>query len=104
MKVYLITYDLNNPHKDYSSLYEKIKSLGRWWHYLDSTWIVATRNSSSQINDILKAVLDSDDGILVIEVKNDYNGWLPEEAWDWMRQNISVSNNVKKKRVKSKVK
>lgn len=37
MSALLISYDLNKPGQKYERLYEKIKALGTWWHYLDST-------------------------------------------------------------------
>jgi len=38
--VYLITYDLNAEGQDYNLLYEKIKSLGEWFHPLESVWFL----------------------------------------------------------------
>lgn len=40
MSIYLITYDLMAPGKDYNKLFDAIKKLGSWFHCLDSTWIV----------------------------------------------------------------
>ncbi len=41
--VFAVTYDLNEPGQDYANLYESIKSVGAWWHYLDSFWLVGTQ-------------------------------------------------------------
>ena len=38
--IVLITYDLKQPGRNYSDLYETIKSLGDWQHPLESTWFV----------------------------------------------------------------
>ncbi|WP_209021761.1 hypothetical protein [Nocardioides sp. 503] len=38
MACLLITYDLNTPGQGYTALHDEIKSLGAWWHHLDSTW------------------------------------------------------------------
>lgn len=85
--VYLITYDLNKPGQNYNSLYEAIKKIGRWWHHLDSNWLVETNNNSaSQISDILRKEIDKNDNLLVIRVTRDYAGWLPKKAWDWIDQ------------------
>lgn len=35
--IYLVTYDLNKPQQEYEELYEELKHIGAWWHYLDST-------------------------------------------------------------------
>ncbi|MDO5084616.1 MAG: hypothetical protein Q4D89_14620 [Arachnia propionica] len=58
MSALLISYDLNKPGQKYDDLYEKIKALGTWWHYLDSTWIVVSSLSPSQAFDRLKPALD----------------------------------------------
>ena len=35
--IYIISYDLKIPGRDYTSLYDAIKSLGDWQHLLEST-------------------------------------------------------------------
>lgn len=89
MKVYLVTYDLKNPGRDYVALYEAIKRSGKWWHYLDSTWLVATNESATQVYNRLSQYIDKNDFIFVIRVTNEYSGWLPQDAWDWIRHEIS---------------
>ncbi|WP_069997771.1 hypothetical protein [Cellulosilyticum sp. I15G10I2] len=91
MKVFLISYDLNKSGQDYNSLYEAIKACSysdTWWHYLDSTWIIKSNLSVSQVSDKLKSVMDDNDSLLVIEVINNYAGWLPQKAWDYLKQHI----------------
>jgi hypothetical protein len=83
--VHLITYDLNKKGQNYDGLYVAIQKLGKWWHYLDSNWLVETSYSTSQISEILKNELDNNDNLLVIRVFKDYDGQLPRVAWDWIR-------------------
>ncbi len=84
--VYLITYDLNKEGQNYDKLYEAIKSLGNWCHYLDSTWLVETSYSANQISEKLrKEGIDNNDSLLVFRLLKDYAGWLSEEAWQWIR-------------------
>jgi len=84
--VYLITYDLNKEGKNYDGVYAAIKKLGKWWHYLDSNWLVETSSSASEIGSILNKEIDKDDSLLVVRVMNEHAGWLPQEAWDWINQ------------------
>ena len=87
MNKYLITYELKNPGRDYSGLYNTIKSLGLWWHYLASTWIIksSTTLSAREISDRLVPHIDSNDYLLVIKIDTtDSQGWLPQDAWDWL--------------------
>ena len=88
MKAYAINYDLKVPGRNYDGLYEAIKQSGKWWHYLESTWIVATNETGQQIWNRLAAQIDKNDYVLIIEVRKDYFGWLPKEAWDWLSQNV----------------
>ena len=88
MRAYCITYDLKVPGRNYSGLYEAIKAIGKWWHYLDSTWIVVSEESSQRIWNRLHSHIDENDYLLIIEVRNDSYGWLPKDAWNWIRENV----------------
>ena len=80
----LISYDLNKPGQDYSALHNEIKKADTWWHHLDSTWIISTSESPEQWADKLLKHLDDNDFLLVIEICNNYQGWLPKRAWTWL--------------------
>ena len=89
MSALLISYDLNKPGQNYDKLYAKIKELRTWWHYLDSTWIVVSALTPSQAFERLKPVLDKSDSVLIVNVTGDsYSGWLPQDAWDWLRKHV----------------
>lgn len=86
--LYLVTYDLNKANKNYDALFAEIKrcSLGDvWCHYLDSTWIIKSNLLVQTIAEKLRRVMDNDDNLLVIELKNNSAGWLPQEAWDYIK-------------------
>lgn len=89
MSALLITYDLNKPRQNYDDLIEKIKGLGTWWHYLDSTWIVVSSLSPSQAFERMRPALDKSDSALVLNITGDsYSGWLTQEAWDWLKKHV----------------
>jgi hypothetical protein len=89
MSALLISYDLNKPGQNYDKLYEKIKSLGTWWHYLESTWIVTSTLTPSQAFDRLQPALDASDSVLIVNITGDtYSGWLPQEAWNWLKKYV----------------
>ncbi len=71
MPTLMIGYDLNRPGQDYADLIARIKSRGAWWHHLDSTWLVDTALTATQMRDDLKGSIDSDDELLVINVSDD---------------------------------
>jgi hypothetical protein len=87
--IYAINYDLKKPGRDYSGLYEAIKSCGgAWWHDLGSTWLVDTTRSAAGIWELLKPHVDQNDNMLIIGVTSDYSGWLSEQAWNWMNSRL----------------
>ena len=89
--LYLITYYINKD-KDHTSLHNAIKNAGEaWWHYIDTTWIIKTTESATEIsNRLLPYIEKPDDSLLVIKVDpsvGNKQGWLPQKAWDWINEN-----------------
>lgn len=70
MSVFLITYDLRSPGRDYKNLYEAIKRLGKWTHPLESVWTVSSGSEATVIRDALVLHMDKNDGLLVLRVRN----------------------------------
>lgn len=85
--LYIISYDLKLPGRDYTAVYETIKGLGPWCHYLDSTWVVQSNLSIKQVVDRIKENMDNNDYLFVVDITHkDRNGWLPSDAWKWLRE------------------
>lgn len=88
--VYTISYDLNKPGKDYSALYEAIKSYGYWSHPLDSTWFISTTQTSEQVFNTLKSVMDPTDELLVTAAKAPATWDIHDaDASNWLKQSLS---------------
>ena len=68
--VYVVSYDLRKPGKDYIGLTEQLQASPGWWHYLASTWLISTSESATQLYNRLVPHLDKDDSILIIEAGN----------------------------------
>lgn len=85
----LIAYDLKSPDKDYKPLYDAIKGLGdKWWHYMDSLWLVHTNLSPDECSHRLQEEIDKSDHLLVVDITNQHRqGWLPSKAWEWIKSN-----------------
>lgn len=79
----LITYELKQPDRDYSNLYNVIKDAGiSWWHYLESVWIINTTLTVDALSSMVKSNLDEKDLLFVVDITNcKYQGWLPSKAW-----------------------
>lgn len=87
-KVFSVNYRLNAPGQNYDALSDEIKNSDGWWHYLTSTWLVATNESADELARRLLQHLDANDSLLVIGVTDESEGWLPNKAWDWIRTHI----------------
>lgn len=86
--ILLITYDLKKPGQNYDAIEKVLKSAPTWWHYLDSTWIIQTSESVDVWSDKLRAVMDQNDYVLVVDIsKQPRQGWLPQKAWNWINNN-----------------
>ena len=88
MAVYSVSYDLHRPGQNYTGLIDELKKSRNWWHYLESTWLIVTNETASQLWDRLSQHVDANDSVLVIVVRNDKGGWLPKDAWDWINANV----------------
>lgn len=88
--VYLVTYDLRVPGRNYQLLYDAFKQATTWWHYLESTWILVSPEELSVWQERIRNVIDANDSFLILELKTgtEHGGWLPQKAWDWLNQQL----------------
>jgi hypothetical protein len=68
MTIHLIGYA---PHRsaewDDTRLIEAIKTIGsEWWHGLESTWLVSTTKTTTQIRDELASHMRPNDPLIVV--------------------------------------
>lgn len=90
MAAYMITYDLNSEGQNYSKVIDAIKSssTGAWCTYWESSYLIKSNLTVDQISNNITPYLDSNDRLIVIEVKNNYQGWLTKDQWKYIRENI----------------
>jgi len=84
--IFLITYDLRTPGRNYNLLYDAIKELGDNNHPLESVWFVKNDILDPlTITRKLKEHMDNNDLIFVVEISNsNRQGWLPKNSWEWL--------------------
>lgn len=88
--VLIITYELKGTGP-YASLYEAIKTLGTWWHYLPSTWIVVSTRTPAEAWVLLKPhIQEKPDFMFIGTLQSGYSGWLPKDAWEWLKTNGGI--------------
>lgn len=89
MKLLLISYDIKSVERDevYQRLYETLKGAKGWWHYLESTWILATDLKMEKWHQKVKDLIKSEDRFIIVDITHCHpNGWLPRRAWEWLRE------------------
>lgn len=89
--IYLITYDKNTILKNYEPLQQAIKDSSKsWWHHMNNTWIIKTDLNANQIYKNLCQHINPQDKLLIIKIQNeaDYQGWLNEKAWLWIKNQM----------------
>jgi hypothetical protein len=86
--VYLVSYDLRKPGQDYKGLFAELEASSSWWHYLASTWLIATSESANELYNRLQKNLDRGDRLLIIQAGTDMQGWLPKKAWEWIEREL----------------
>ena len=85
--IYLISYDLKAPNRNYDDLYAILKTADSWWHYLESTWLIYTSDGIEAWQMRIKSAIDNNDSFIIVDVtKQPRNGWLPKKAWEWIRE------------------
>ncbi len=86
MSVYSVSYDLNSPGQKYEKLHATLKNFAKWYHLMDSTWLISTNYNAVDIRDKLSAHLDTTDKLIVSKV-DEYSGWLTDDEWKWLAEN-----------------
>ena len=88
MALFFVSYDLRTPDHDYTPFFIALRGAAdMWWHFLTNTWLVTTNLDVDVYTQLLMPHITTQDSLLVMEVKGWGQGWLPREAWDWIRKN-----------------
>ena len=86
-RAYLITYDVNSDD-NYNLLEKELKKYDRWWHYLERTWIIISDETPQEIWSRIENKINKKNNLLIIEIRKESEGWLPRNAWDWIKKNV----------------
>ena len=83
--IYLINYKVSGSD---ATLKETIKSAKSWFNYFQGSWIIISTNSLAVWQEKLSAHINhGEDHLLIIELQlKNYNGWMPKNAWDWLKK------------------
>ena len=88
--IYLVSYDFGSGtlFKNRLPFYAELQRSGQWWHFLDRTWLIYTQEPLAAVDERLRTQIDSRDRLLIVQITNNTGGWLPAEAWQWIRERI----------------
>ena len=86
-KFYILVFDPSRAGLAVE-LHKQIKAcpyIGDWWHYIGSAYIIKSQYTLATIQDYLTKNTPESRQYLLVEVNlHNNNGWLPQEAWDWI--------------------
>lgn len=90
MKTILVSYDLRKPGRNYDNLYEHLESYPDHISPLESVWLLKTSFSAKRVRNAVLKHIDSNDGLLVINVTGAAAAWngLSTAHSKWMKENL----------------
>ena len=89
MNTYAICYHSTSSNMSNRNFHETIKNIGSaWWHHMEWLWLVQADKSADEIYDTLRPQIGDTERLLVVEVTDNCQGWLPEKAWQWINQHF----------------
>lgn len=77
MSVYIVSYDLRAPGRDYDTLYQRLQTYTHC-KALESVWLLDTPRTAAEIRDNLRPVMDGNDLLLVAKLEG-------QSAWTTLK-------------------
>ncbi|MBA4001672.1 hypothetical protein [Brevundimonas sp.] len=68
MALFLITYDLRKPGRNYESLYELLRDTWEAKPIAESVWLAELKGPAPTIRDFIFGEVDANDRVVVIEI------------------------------------
>jgi hypothetical protein len=92
-KAFIITYAKGGltdgfNYKKFHDTLTKANGILNWWHYLDSSYIIIVQDgiTATNVSDYVRSIAPNKRFFTCQLNLNDHNGWLPQEAWDWINK------------------
>ena len=90
MNLLLVSFALRNAQRNYDSFFVTLRgNSAQWLHYIDSAVVVYTPYSPDDLITRLIPHFEATDSVIIVPVTRPLNGWLPQEAWDWILARIN---------------
>jgi hypothetical protein len=89
MAVYMISYDLHAPTNNREKVENSIKEQSIvWCKYLTTTYVIRSDYDICTIENNVTKYLDQNDKMMICKVQTPIRGWLSDEQWNWLYENI----------------
>jgi hypothetical protein len=87
MNTILISYDLRAPGRDYTKLWDHLKSYGNWAKPLESVWLIRTTLTAAKVRDAASNYVDQNDKIFAVDMTS--SEWaslrIPDDVATWLK-------------------
>jgi CRISPR/Cas system-associated endoribonuclease Cas2 len=83
MAIYIVTYDLNTPGKDYKDLLAAIRKYTDC-HALESAFFVDSAQTAKDIRDSLMKLIDANDSLYVMELQGEWGANRQMACTTWL--------------------
>ncbi len=92
--VFIVSYDLKKPDRNYEDLVKGLKSFGTWWHQTGSVWVIVTTKTTTEVRDYLRQFLDPNDRLFVAELEKNWAAvGFNNEEYQWIKNIPDASWN-----------
>ena len=88
-KAYILTFDRDDDldYLDFHEILTEQPEIISWFHYLKSSYILISDEMNAKALSLMVGDIVPGKRFLIVEVKlRNRNGWLPRDAWDWLRK------------------
>ncbi len=93
-KAYIINFDKGGlgDKFDYVKFHNDLittKGVVNWWHHLQSSYIIVTEwnITADNVSKLVRQLMPNKKHFVCELNLHNHNGWLPQEAWDWINKN-----------------
>lgn len=94
MSVYAVVFDYESKN-DIVKLENELKRSKGWWHYMTHMYMVHTTETANQLWSRIEYPVPKNHSLIILEVKGTYQGWLPDEAWKWVKDKLKMDGIIK---------
>ena len=94
---YLVVFDRSaeKRYREFHKQFTAHRQVTHWWHYIKSSYVVGTDMDADELSEHFRSTavscgLDPTHLVLKVDLRR-RQGWLTDEAWDWLRKNARSS-------------